>query len=123
MKNLDDLDNLLSFTLVSHLAKFRFVSPIDENAKIRIDYAKHFFEETIKGLKSITKKRGHYHIIEDLNEILESTGHYLGNKRAVQQEHEINQLINEFRINLERLDVLEKDPRRFYSEETLKRKT
>ncbi len=118
MKNLDDLKNLLAFISVGHLTTFRFVPPIDENAKIRIQYTKHFFQEAVKGLKSIVKKRGHYHIVEDLNEILEYTGHYLGNKGAVQQEREINELIKEFETGLERVDVLEKDPRRFYAEET-----
>lgn len=122
MKNLDDLNNLLAFMLVSHLTKFRFVPPMDENAKIRIQYTKHFFEEAVKGLKSIVKRRGPYHIVEDLNEILEYAGHYLKNKGAVQQEREIDGLIKEFETDIERLNVLEKDPRRFYSEETFKRK-
>ena len=122
MKKLDDLKNLLAFTSVSHLTEFRFVPPIDDNAKTRIKDAKHFFEDSLKGLKSIVKRRGPYYIVEDLNEILEYTGHYLKNKGAVQQEREIDQLVNEFENHIRRLDILEKDPRRFYSEETFKRK-
>ena len=122
MKNLNDLEKLLAFSSVNHLVGFRFVPPIENDAKVRIKQVRYFFEESLKGLKSIIKKRGPYHIVEDLKEILEYTGHYLEHKGAVQQEREINQLIREFESHIERLNVLEKDPRRFYSEETFKRK-
>ncbi|VVB83063.1 Uncharacterised protein [uncultured archaeon] len=115
-----DLENLLAFNSIGYVIAYGLTP--DEDVKISLEHVKTFFQEAIKGLKSMVKRKGPYHIVEDLKEILESNGHYLEHKGALQQEREINQLAKEFGEYIERLDVLDKDPRRFYSEETFKRK-
>jgi len=120
MINKNDLERLLSFNSITYLIGHKLIP--DDDAKISLGHVKDFFQEAVKGLNSMVKKRGPYVIVKDLKEILETTGHYLEHKGAVQQGREINQLVGEFKGYIERLDALKEDPRRFYSEETFKRK-
>lgn len=116
-----DLEKLLSFNSINKVIDYKLIP--EEDTLISLERVKHFFQESVKGLKSMVKKRGPYVIVEDLKEILETTGHYLEHKGALQQGREINQLVKEFEEYIERLNALKEDPRRFYSEETFKRES
>ena len=119
MKNLDNLDKILAFTTVSDLISNR--SPVDNNAKARIEQVKNSFEEIVAGMNSIVKKKGPYVLVDNLKEILEATGHYFDKPKS-RQKLQFNETIKEFLGYVNRLNLLEENPEEFHAEEDFKRK-
>jgi hypothetical protein len=117
MKNLDSLDKLCAFKSVSSLIALEIV-PVNDSTKIRIRHVEDFFEKVIATAKTLTNHEVAYVILEngDLRKILEIAGYSSSNKSILQQKEGIIGVTEKFEKYVERLRILEENPRRFYAE-------